>query len=82
MGQKLHLQGLVDAIRAGGKTAWAIHAHHKTLKGEPIVAKDAIVFSVYDGNSWVREVTEKTLHELMESLYCSHLLEYPRRVQK
>ena len=81
LGQKLHLEGLVNAIRAGGKTAWAIVAEHDTAYHEHDVhCAESKVRVVYDGNSWAKEnLGEKSLDSLLQDLHTSHQLEYPQR---
>jgi len=38
LGQRIHLEGLVKAIRAGGRLAWAVFAHHDTDVSEDVTA--------------------------------------------
>ena len=53
MGQKYHLQGLVKAIRAGGKIAYAFLAHHDEHNTtEDVVVADAVLNMMYDGDRW------------------------------
>lgn len=77
LGQKIHLQGLVHAIRAGGRMAWAILAHHDTPDCEHDVhVGEAKVFSVYDGNSWSTEAKGKQLHQILEAMHAVHQEKY------
>ena len=75
LGQKYHLQGLVNAIVAGGKHAVAILAHHKAKKGEPILGQDSLVTCVYEGkaNGWERAGTNDSLKDVMSRYYQIHL---------
>jgi hypothetical protein len=53
MGQRLHLQGLVDGLRAGGKEAYAVFAvHDKADPEDDVIAADMAVKMVYDGSDW------------------------------
>ena len=78
IGQRIHLEGLVNAIKAGGKTAWAIVAKHSTRATEDIMAADCIVYSMYDGNSWDDMYTNPTLSDTMNELHTIHTQEYPK----
>ena len=70
-GQKIHLMGMVNAIEAGGKEAYAILAHHN---GEPeIAAADSKVAMVYSSGSWV-VLEDATLHDLVSEIHSSYKL--------
>lgn len=76
-GQKYHLEGLVKAIRKGGKTAHAILAHHNHEDpSEDIKASSCVVNRVYDGNTWDLVDTSWTLQEVLDELYGEHQKEY------
>jgi hypothetical protein len=73
LGQKIHLQGLVKAIRAGGRLAWAIHAHHNTPScHHDVSVKDAEVFSVYDGTSWSTDARGHSLDSVINAMHALH----------
>lgn len=76
LGQKIHLESLVNAITAGGKTAWAIVARHETPKGTDIEAATCQVDRVYGGQHWSYEPQGRTLKEVMTDLYNVHQMEY------
>ena len=71
LGQKIHLEGLVKAITAGGKTAWALVARHTTPAGTDIEAATCVVDRVYNGNTWDID-GERTLEDTMNALYAVH----------
>lgn len=76
LGQKIHLTGLVDAIKAGGKTAYAFLAHHNIEDTEHDVhVGEAIVAKLYDGHSWQVFYPRTTVDALVQDIYNSHLLE-------
>ena len=76
VGQRIHLEGLVNAIRAGGKTAYALVAKHSTRANEDIMAADCLVASIYSGNNWETVDTNATLSDSMNFLYDTHIEEY------
>ena len=76
VGQRIHLEGLVGAIRAGGKTAYAVVAKHSTKANEDIIAGECIVYSTYSGNKWENEYTNATLSDTLNELHHIHLEEY------
>lgn len=72
-GQKIHLQGLVKGLRAGGKTAYAILARHHTPVGEDVIVKDCQIESLYDGYCWLQYPENgDTVETLMNKLYREH----------
>ena len=73
LGQKIHLECLVKAIKAGGKEAYAILAQHSTQAKEDIVASESTTIKVYDGNVWCTSHTGKELHEVLNQLHNEHL---------
>jgi len=74
LGQKLHLQHLVNGLRAGGKVAYAIHAHHDTKNAKhDVMVADALVWSVYDGKKWNRELSPITVDEKLAEIHDLHL---------
>ena len=75
IGQRIHLMGLVDAIEAGGRQAYAILAHHTTPKGESIMAAEAVVAMVYTLGSWERVMRNQTLHEVIERIHTEYIEE-------
>jgi hypothetical protein len=72
-GQRIHLEGLVDGLKAGGRTAVAILAKHDTAKGEPILARNALVASVYMGDGWENYDSSTTLLDYINVLYRSYM---------
>jgi hypothetical protein len=68
-GQRYHLEGLVKAIKQGGREAVAILAHHQTPEGMPIIAKDSLVSSVHLGCKWETLAVPTTLLEYMSDLH-------------
>ena len=75
MGQRIHLEGLVRAITKGGKTAYAIYAQHDTPTTEDVMAKDAVVNSIFNGMSWSKEDTGSSLHDILNKMHETHLEE-------
>ena len=73
VGQRIHLEGLVKAINRGGLTAHAIVAKHDTKASEDIMAKDCIVYSVFDGHIWERVCDTIALDQAMNTLYNEHI---------
>lgn len=72
VGQRIHLEGLVKAIMRGGKTAYAIYAQHDTPTTEDVMAKDAVVNSIFNGMSWCREDTGSNLYDILNKMYETH----------
>lgn len=79
LGQRIHLESLVNAITAGGKTAWAIVARHETPKGRDIMAAECVVDRTYGGHHWDGELHGRTLKEVMTDLHNVHQMEYPTK---
>jgi hypothetical protein len=74
LGQKIHLQHLVNGLRAADKLAFAIHAHHDTPNTDDDVhVAEALVWSVYTGSKWERELAEVTVDEKLAEIYDMHL---------
>ena len=72
-GQRYHSEGIVRAIRAGGKVAYAVLAHHQTKATEDIIAAEARVHSVYDGETWEHIGTNNlSLQCLLNELHDEH----------
>jgi hypothetical protein len=68
-GQRRHLTGLVDGLKAGGKDAVAIFAQHSTPDcNEDVSCRDAAVRSWYDG-TWHMAVPGVRLHPFIFELY-------------
>lgn len=63
-GQGAALTKLADAIQAGGKDCVVFVAIHNTPYPEIIVAKDAIVQSVYYDGKWFKERKNRTLYQI------------------
>lgn len=62
MGQKLHLQGLVNGLRAGSKGAVAILANHDTPDtAHDVKCAEARVTQFYDGKAGRWEKPEKPI---------------------
>ena len=78
VGQRIHLEGLVKAIRAGGKSAYAIVAKHSTRATEDIQAADCLSTSVFAGNNWETVDTNERLGCTLNSLYDLHIEEYSK----
>ena len=75
MGQKIHLQGLVDAIVAGGRKAYAILAHHSTPDCDHDVhCATAEVFSVYTGGrgGWDKVHPKTSLDDYIKTIHENH----------
>jgi len=79
IGQRIHLEGLVKAIRKGGKTAYAILATHVTPLTEDVHVAQCDTTSIWDGNTWDVTDTKETLSVTLDRLYKDHLEEYPRK---
>ena len=73
MGQKFHLEGLVKAIRAGGRRATAILAHHMAQGTDPIMAADALVTRIYQGKGWERVPGDVCVKDYMTGLHKAYL---------
>ena len=72
-GQRIHLEGLVNAIIAGGKQAVAILAHHQDWATDTDVhVAEAVVHSMYDGEQWVEE-GEIKVDTMIHLLYTHYL---------
>jgi hypothetical protein len=72
-GQKFHLQGLVKAIRAGGKEAYAILATHQTPSTDDVHVAQCRVDRVFNGNNWEPQYTNTRLSAILDELYSEHL---------
>ena len=74
IGQRLHLEGVVKAINAGGKHAVALFAHHQDIPvGEDVFAADCIVHSAYGSDEcWVR-IEDTNVKDYMKKIYVHHL---------
>jgi len=73
VGQRIHLEGLVRGLRAGGKEAYALVAKHSTRATEDIMAADCLVTSQFDGNNWEAVDTNECLGDRMNTLYDEHI---------
>ncbi len=77
VGQRIHLEGLVRVLRAGGRTAHAILAKHSTRAHEDIHAAECMVHSMFSGEQWEQlEHLNKTLLTTMNELHGEHQKEY------
>lgn len=76
VGQRIHLEGLVKAIRAGGKSAHAVLAKHSTRAADDIQAADCLSTSIFSGNNWETVDTNERLSFTLNSLYDTHIEEY------
>ena len=75
LGQRIHLTGLVDAIEAGGREAYAILAHHNTPDtAHDVHVAESIVHSVYSGGSWERMNVEVTLDKVISDIHNAYKL--------
>ena len=72
LGQKIHLEGLVKAIRAGGKVAYAFLANHDTEDTtHDVKVSTARVNKVYNGMLWYTPEQE-TVDELLTAIHKEH----------
>ena len=74
IGQRIHLMGLVDAIEAGGRQAYAIVAWHTTASDEDIQAGESMVKNVYTEGAWHRQ-EEVTLDMYIQAVHTAYLTE-------
>lgn len=73
LGQKLHLEGLVKGLTAGGKVAYAVLANHDTPDTEHDVRVSAAqVAKVFDGRMWIG-YDGITVDELLNEIHEAHL---------
>lgn len=63
-GQRIHLMGLVDAIEAGGREAFAILAWHDADDNGDIHAGHSIPQSVYFDGKWQEPLGRNLEHEI------------------
>ena len=71
-GQRYHLEGMVKAIRAGGKVAYAFLAHHDTPDCEhDVKVAQAKVAKVFNGEKWFTPEQETVL-ELLDTVKKEH----------
>ena len=74
IGQRLHMQCIVDGLVLGGKRAYAFLAHHNVYDPEDdVMVKDCIVHSIYTGDTWERPPVECTVHELLDEIHVLHV---------
>jgi hypothetical protein len=78
VGQKIHLEGLVKAIKAGGKEAYAILACHQTATKDDVHVAQCRTDRVYNGYEWQKVYTNERLHVTLDALYDEHQLEATR----
>ena len=72
VGQRIHLTGLVDGLRKGGKEAYAIVACHVTPTTEDVHVAQCRTDSIYSGNNWERVDTGEELCVTLDRLYDEH----------
>lgn len=73
VGQRIHLEGLVKAIKAGGKEAYAVLAKHDTKTKDDVMAQDCLVSTVFDGINWEPVYANTTLGDTLNEMYDDHL---------
>lgn len=78
VGQRIHLSGLCDAIRAGGREAYAIVARHATPVGQDVLCSGCRTSAVYQENKWVEVDTNERLSVTLDILYIEHLVRNER----
>jgi hypothetical protein len=72
VGQKIHLEGLVKAIRDGGRMAYAFLAWHDTKNCEHDVrVADAEVRLYFDGTYW-KKIEGTTVNSFIEDVYSTY----------
>ena len=72
-GQRIHLEGLVKAIRAGGREAYAFLAHHDTPDtNDDVHTAAAIVDRVYNGERWTAPDAMETVRDFTNRVYMAH----------
>jgi hypothetical protein len=72
LGQRIHLEALVDGLTAGGKTAYAIHASHNSGAEGDVQAATAQVVQVYTPEGWSSEPQGQSLQRFLNELYSVH----------
>ncbi len=73
IGQRIHLEGLVDAIRAGGRVAYAIVACHTTPDSfEDVLVAECRTDKIYGGDKWDIVDTQETLSATIDSMFEEH----------
>jgi hypothetical protein len=75
VGQRIHLEGLVKAIKAGGKEAYAILACHQTRTKDDVHVAICRTDRVFNGNTWDIVDTNERLFVTLDGLYQEHLNE-------
>ena len=74
MGQRIHLEGLCKAIRAGDRHAYAILAVHDEADTEQDVEVSLCEpLRIYDGKEWALCGGVLSLHSAIQQLYSEHL---------
>ena len=67
VGQRIHLEGLVKGLRAGGKDAVAFLAFHDTPDHEQDVhVAETYVASYFDGSQWKPPSKKQTVKEFID----------------
>jgi hypothetical protein len=67
VGQRIHLEGLVKGLRAGGKDAVAFLAEHKTDDNtHDVHVAEAKVVSFFDGSQWKPPTKKQTVREFID----------------
>jgi hypothetical protein len=74
VGQRIHLEGLVDCIIDSGRMAYAIVARHATKATEDIMAEDCLVSNIYSGGKrWEPVYTNTRLGDTLNEMYMDHI---------
>lgn len=75
MGQRLHLQGLVQGLTAGGKTAFAVVANHDTPDtNHDVHVAEAPVYMYYTGmGRWLKPTNPETVKQFIDKIYEGHV---------
>jgi hypothetical protein len=75
VGQRIHLEGIVKAIKAGGKEAYAIVACHQTKLAHDVHVAQCRTDKIYNGKDWIKVDTNERLSVTVDGLYQEHLAE-------
>jgi hypothetical protein len=75
VGQRIHLESIVKAIKAGGKEAYAVVACHQTKLAHDVHVAQCRTDRVFNGNTWEIVDTNERLSATLDELYTEHLNE-------